>query len=229
MGVYRPSDIFGTYSHPTFYRPHTQACCSGVLYDAIEDYTCCDRNYVEVNSSITQVCCGGRLHTAQSNHQCCGEQYLHVPVGSICCETGSGNPQIGMGTACCGGSPYVASADVVCCGGTMETNHVTRTCCGGQMVSISTTACCEGIPHALQPGYSCCGQQYISPAVSLCCMLDDGNTRVCMYVLMCVQNVLVCIVYVHNIYKYSGTSLLRTLWDLDFSPYYKGVLNSEVT
>ena len=28
---------------------------------------------------------------------------------------------------------------------------------------------------------------------------------------------------------YSGTSLLRTLWDLDFSPYYRGVLNSEVT
>ena len=27
---------------------------------------------------------------------------------------------------------------------------------------------------------------------------------------------------------YSGTSLLRTLWDLKFSPYYRGVLNSEV-
>ena len=25
-------------------------------------------------------------------------------------------------------------------------------------------------------------------------------------------------------YVYSGTSLLRTLWDLDFSPYYRGVL-----
>ena len=31
-----------------------------------------------------------------------------------------------------------------------------------------------------------------------------------------------------NIRIYSGTSLLRTLWDLDFSPYYRGVLNSEV-
>ena len=29
--------------------------------------------------------------------------------------------------------------------------------------------------------------------------------------------------------EYSGTSLLRTLWDLDFSPYYRGVLNLEVT
>ena len=28
---------------------------------------------------------------------------------------------------------------------------------------------------------------------------------------------------------YSGTSLLRTPWDLDFSPYYRGFLNSEVT
>ena len=27
---------------------------------------------------------------------------------------------------------------------------------------------------------------------------------------------------------FSGTSLLRTLWDLNFSPYYRGVLNSEV-
>ena len=29
-------------------------------------------------------------------------------------------------------------------------------------------------------------------------------------------------------YVYRGTSLLRTLWDLNFSPYYGGVLNSEV-
>ena len=28
--------------------------------------------------------------------------------------------------------------------------------------------------------------------------------------------------------KYSGTSLLKTLWDFDFSPYYRGFLNSEV-
>ena len=28
---------------------------------------------------------------------------------------------------------------------------------------------------------------------------------------------------------YSGTSLLRTLWDFGFSPYYRGFLNSEVT
>ena len=28
---------------------------------------------------------------------------------------------------------------------------------------------------------------------------------------------------------FSGTSLLRTLWHLDFSPYYRGFLNSEVT
>ena len=28
--------------------------------------------------------------------------------------------------------------------------------------------------------------------------------------------------------EYSGTSLLRTLWDLDFSPYYRGFLNPEV-
>ena len=27
----------------------------------------------------------------------------------------------------------------------------------------------------------------------------------------------------------SGTSLLGTLWDLEFSPHYRGVLNSEVT
>ena len=33
-----------------------------------------------------------------------------------------------------------------------------------------------------------------------------------------------------NLFKmYSGTSLLGTLWDLDFSPYYRGFLNSEVT
>ena len=31
-----------------------------------------------------------------------------------------------------------------------------------------------------------------------------------------------------QICMYSGTSLIRTLWDLDFSPYYRGVLNSEV-
>ena len=29
--------------------------------------------------------------------------------------------------------------------------------------------------------------------------------------------------------EYSGTSLLRTLWDLKISPYYRGFLNSEVT
>ena len=35
----------------------------------------------------------------------------------------------------------------------------------------------------------------------------------------------------HTIYTciYSGTSLLRTLWDLKISPYYSGFLNSEVT
>ena len=27
---------------------------------------------------------------------------------------------------------------------------------------------------------------------------------------------------------YGGTSLFGTLWDLEFSPYYRGVLNSEV-
>ena len=29
-------------------------------------------------------------------------------------------------------------------------------------------------------------------------------------------------------FEYSGTSLLRTLWDLNFSPYYRSFLNSEV-
>ena len=35
-------------------------------------------------------------------------------------------------------------------------------------------------------------------------------------------------VYVHKL-LYSGTSLLRTLLNPNFSPYYRGVLNSEVT
>ena len=38
----------------------------------------------------------------------------------------------------------------------------------------------------------------------------------------------------HNMFKcaefvYSGASLLRTLWDLKISPYYRGFLKSEVT
>ena len=38
------------------------------------------------------------------------------------------------------------------------------------------------------------------------------------------------IIHVPNFWDsvYSGTSLLWTLWDLDFSPYYRGILNSEV-
>ena len=40
-------------------------------------------------------------------------------------------------------------------------------------------------------------------------------TLICVYVRM----------YVH---LYSGTSLLRTLWDFNFSLYYRGILNSEV-
>ena len=39
-----------------------------------------------------------------------------------------------------------------------------------------------------------------------------------------------CSVFIHHsMSPYSGTSLLGTLWDLDFSPYYRGVLNSEVS
>ena len=53
---------------------------------------------------------------------------------------------------------------------------------------------------------------------------------VCVCVCVCVR---VCTVDRQEqcvlVYVYSGTSLLRTLWDLDFSPYYRGVLNSEVT
>ena len=48
--------------------------------------------------------------------------------------------------------------------------------------------------------------------------LNDIIKGESVYKFSCVQN-----------YKYSGTSPLRTLWDLDFSPYYRGVLNSEVT
>ena len=67
---------------------------------------------------------------------------------------------------------------------------------------------------------------------------DIISTCMCMYVysvaLYDLQNVHdIQIPYMQclrtHIYCYSGTSLLRTLWDLDFSPYYRGVLNSEVT
>ena len=49
----------------------------------------------------------------------------------------------------------------------------------------------------------------------------------CVYMCMCAC---MCVTYEYShVTVYSGTSLLRTFWDLNFSPYYRGVLNSEVT
>ena len=54
--------------------------------------------------------------------------------------------------------------------------------------------------------------------------------EVCVYICMYAVTVYMGTMYNHMyIGVYSGTSLLRTLWDIDFSPYYRGVLNSEVT
>lgn len=88
----------------------------------------------------------------------------------------------GIGTACCGDTPYTNDSQVCVCGGLYGLQQGRQLkCCGGKVVA-AVQICCEdgnkGAAYDLDLSKSCCGSQYVPTDRSLCCKSPSGNTKV---------------------------------------------------
>lgn len=111
---------------------------------------------------------------------CCHGYYKLVNQGQVCCKNSRGSVEVGVGNACCDGTPYDNATKYCVCGALYD--DASRHCCGGKVTSRAQV-CCGG-PESDGRAYDedlhrkkCCGTEYV-PISSLCCKSNLGTWKV---------------------------------------------------
>ncbi|KYO43601.1 usherin isoform J [Alligator mississippiensis] len=162
------------------YHPESKACCNGILHNNKPGFQCCEDKYTPFILNSSGVCCGGQIHAVQPKYQCCGGYYTGVLAGEICCPNEEQNRvSVGVGDACCQGTPYSTSGNQICCCGSLH-DGFNQQCCGGQVVSKDLICCGDeevGTVYRPLTGMFCCGQEYVNMSDTICCSASSGESK----------------------------------------------------